>query len=99
MFEFTQRNFAIAGIVPNLAAKPYSLNGKVKLGFLTLGLAIICNFTYTFCEANTFIEYTQSIFMSTLTVIVDFALFTLVVNVKKLFKFIDDSEKAGDLCE
>lgn len=95
VLQLAQKNFAAAGIVPNLTAQPYPLNGRILLGFLTLGLAAICNFKYGFYDANTFIEYTQSIFMSSLTIIVNFALLNLSVKVKKLFKFINDADDAG----
>lgn len=99
VLQLVQKNFATAGIVPQLASQPYLLNRRVKLGFLTLGLAVSCNFTYTFSEANAFIEYTQSIFMSSLTIIVSFALFSMVIKVNELFKFINDLDDTGSFGE
>lgn len=95
VLQLVQKNFATAGIVANVATQTYPLNTRIWLGFLTLGMGIIFNFKYTFYEARTFIEYTQSIFMSSLTIIVSFALLNLVVKVRKLFEFINHCDDAG----
>lgn len=95
VLQLVQKNFAVLGIVPNLTTQPLPFNRRVELGFLILCLAIICHIKYTFYEASIFMEYTQSIFMSSLTLIVNFALFNLIVKVKKLFEFINDADNAG----
>lgn len=92
ILEHIKKNLAIAGIVPNLVTQSYPLNGKILLGFLTLGISIICNLMFTFCEAKTFIEYTQSICIGAFMYIVNFGLFNLILNVEKLFKLFEGCE-------
>lgn len=92
VFQLIQKNFASVGIVSNLAIQPYPMNKKIAYDFLILVLAFFCNFTYAFCEAKTFIEYIQSIFMISITIIVNFSLLTLIFNVEKLFGIINGCE-------
>lgn len=93
VFQLTQKYFATAGIVPNLAIQPYPLNGKISIGFLLLGSSLICNFKYTFYEARTFVEYTQSIYMCSIAALIIFALVIIILKVEKLFEFINGCEK------
>lgn len=92
VLQSIQKNFAMLGIVPALVTQTFPLNEKVFLDFSILSSAIICNFTYTFSEANTFVEYTQSIFMSTLAALINFALLILILNIEKLFGIFNGFE-------
>lgn len=98
VFQVTLQNFAIAGITPNLLHQSYPLNGKISTGFLILGLSMICYFEYTFYEAKTFIEYTQTIYLGSLAALIIFALVIIVGKVKKLFEFMDECEHLVNSC-
>lgn len=89
-FQEVLQNLAIAGINPMLSERPYPFNGKIFMGFLILGSSMICNFKYILCEANTFIEYTQNIFMGSLAVLIIFALVIIIRSADELFEYIDD---------
>ena len=92
-FRLTQKNFALAGISPNLLTQSYPLNGKILMGFLTLGLAIISLLMYVFNDANTFIEYTQSIYMCSLATLIVFAVMILILKRVTLYEFINGMDE------
>lgn len=96
VFQLTQKNFSTAGITANLVTNSYPLNAKILLGFLILGSAIVCNFKYTFYEAKTFIEYTQSVYMGSMATIIILVLLILINHVKKLFEFINGIESVAN---
>lgn len=88
-FKTIQKNFAMIGISPKLAAQSYPLNARVSLGLLLgiLGMTFIC--VYTFKDANTFFEYTQSVCQLSIGLLIFSALAILILKVEKLFEFID----------
>lgn len=92
VFQIIQRNLASAGITPNLLNQPYPVNGKIFVGFLILGLFMCCNFKYTFYEAKTFVEYTQTVYVGSLAAVIFLALTIIILKVDKLFELIDECE-------
>lgn len=54
---------------------------------------------FTIFEADTFIEYTQSVYVSSVTVLIFLALLITAANVKKLFKLIGDCENLTETSE
>lgn len=92
VLQLVQKNFASIGIVPSLMFQTCPLNSKVLLGFLMLGLALICHSMFTFIEAKTFAEYNQSIFISSITAIIISALLIVILNVEKLFALLNGCE-------
>lgn len=88
-FKTIQKHFAVVGISPKLATQSYPLNWKIIMGFLSLGLftAFIC--IYTVGYAETFIEYTEAAYVTSLDVLIIFALAILILQVGQLFKFIN----------
>lgn len=92
ILELTQKNFATVGVTAHLAHQPYPINAKISIGFLILSSYFICNFVFAFCDAKTFTEYTQSIYVTSAVALIIFCAVVLVLNVKKLFKLIKDCE-------
>lgn len=92
VFQLAREKFAILGIIPELAVQPYPLNRKILLGFSILGLSSGCIFEFTFYEAKTFIEYTQSSYMGSYMVTIIFALFIITFKMEKIFELFDDCE-------
>lgn len=91
-FEIIQKNLAFAGITPNLANQSYPFNRTILFGFLTLGSAIYCSVVFIIYEADTFAEYTQSVYVVSLAILIILVLLMMVLKVKKLFNFIDCCE-------
>lgn len=92
ILRLTLKNFAAVGFTPDLIDQPYSLNRKILLGFLLLTSSIICNSMYTIREAQTFGEYTQSIYMFSLAALITLVFVTILLNVTELFSFISGVE-------
>ena len=66
IFQEIQKTFATAGVIPGLAMQAYSFNERISMGFIILssGLTSVC--VYILNYANTYAEYTQSIFLFSL---------------------------------
>lgn len=92
IFQLSQKKFAAAGIDPSLVTQPYPFNRKILLNFLALFVSVICNLMHTFYEAKTFAEHLQSLYMCSLTISIILALVIVLLNVAKLFNFIEISE-------
>lgn len=92
VFELIRKDFVAIGITPNLRSQSYPLNGKVLMGLLVLILFFISNLMYTIYEANTFIEYTQSSYMCSLTITILLVLMITLLNVSKFFNLFDEFE-------
>lgn len=90
--QLTQKNLAAVGIDENLLVHPYPLNEKVSLGFLTIISSLLCNLMFTVREAETFTEYTQSIYMSSFAVMIMIALVIVLLNFAKLMSLRDGFE-------
>lgn len=99
VFQTTQKHFATAGITSNLVLQSYPLNGRIFLGFLMLSLAIICSLLYTFNEAKTFSEFTESIFMTALAALVILVLLIIIFVIEKLFRLIGTCENIVNTSE
>lgn len=92
VFEIILKNFDTIGISANLANQSYPFNGTILSGFFILGVAIYFSFVYIIYDAETFAEYTQSIYMGSLLTFIAIALLILVLNVKKLFEFVNHGD-------
>lgn len=99
IFQSIQKNFAAVGISSNLVDQSYPFNWKILLGFIALVSYFISNLMYTFCEAKTFAEYNQSMYMSALTITIIFALIIVLVNVTKLFNLMNGFENLANTSE
>lgn len=91
-FKAIQKNFKDLGISRNLATQSYPLNGKIFKVFLLFcsGTAFICVYISNYAE--TFFEYTQSIYVASIGLLTTFVLAILILKVKQLFEYINRSE-------
>lgn len=87
--EIIRKNFAIISITPSLADQSYPFNGAILFGFLSLAAGIYCTSVFIIYEADTFAEYTQSIYMDSLLIFISIALLILMAKVGKLFEVIN----------
>lgn len=99
LFELPQEHFAIAGITSALASQPYPFNAAVLSGFLLLALSIYMTSVFLIYDAETFAEYTQSVYTDTLLTLIIFALLILILKVKSLFEFINGCEDLASTSE
>ena len=99
IFKLIQKNFKVVGIEPSLVAQKYPINRKILVGFLMLSFSFIWNLMTILYEANTFVEYTQSIYTCSLAALIFLALVILLLNVTKMFNLIDGCSKFANLSE
>lgn len=90
IFQLMQKYLATIGIDLELASQPYPLNRKIFVGFMTLCFMIVTIFKYTFYEARTLSEYTQSSYMFSFAVVVMLYLLITILRMKKLAELFDD---------
>lgn len=93
VFQAIQSNFAIVGINPIVAKQPYPFNVKIVLGILLLGSAIVCNLLYVIDDAETFAEYTQTIYICSVSCLILSALIITILKMKKVFEFINYTDE------
>lgn len=94
IFQMSQKYFTILGISPNLIVQPYPFNRRISIGFLMLGLVLICNYVFIIYGAKTFLDFSQSIYIGSALAVGSLALAVLVFRVKILFEFIVNFENA-----
>lgn len=93
IFRLTQKNLASIGIEPSLVQQVYPINGKISMVFVFNIFTIVSNLVYVINDAKTFAEYTQSIYIISIVVLVIYFLIILISKVDKLFEFIDNCGK------
>lgn len=88
-FEIVQRKFATIGITAKFATQPYPLNGRICIGFSILipYITFLCVFIFNYAE--TFSEYTQSIYIATAASVFNLALLLLILKKKVLYECIN----------
>lgn len=89
VFETIQKKFAMAGISPKLVGQSYPFNGRILVCFLLFSSAFVFVYVYMFKYAETFSEYTQSVFLGAGAILFILLLLILILKVDKLFEFID----------
>lgn len=100
LFQVTKKNLAAVGISQNLTIQPWAwLNARILMGFLVLGSASLCTFAYTTCEAETFAEFTQSIYVGSTVILISLALLNLLVNTRTMFELFDGFESLANTSE
>lgn len=97
LFKTTQKNFAMIGITPELVTQSYPINWKICMGFLILGSAFISAFAYVFNYADTFFEYTQSIFIGFVVAFAISILLIPILKVEKLFEMINRFDSISNM--
>lgn len=88
-FKMVQKKFALLGITPELALQPYPFNLRVMMALSAIATGVTFVGIYVANEANTFGEYTQSVFVAAAGCLVLFLLMILVFKVEKIFEFIN----------
>lgn len=90
LFRSVQKNLSILGIARAESAR--SFRTKVLIGCLLLGTNIIMHLKYLFGEAHSILEYSESIFTSSITVMGLWCYASLLHKREKLLEFIDKCE-------
>ena len=88
-FQVVQANFALLGISSNQSR----CNEKSAITCLIFGLAITFGILYLFFKANTFLEYTMSIFVTSTLCGLWFDFLSMLIQKQRLFELISESEE------
>lgn len=92
LFQIIQKNFALLGISSNQSL----CNRQSVVAFSIYGFASIFSSAFLFFKANTFLEYTMNVFVTT-TIFAIWIAFTVILFKKQnLFQLIDEFERLFD---
>ena len=96
LYQIVQKDFALLGISPN---QP-NFDQKSVMAFLIFSLGIISGTVFLFFKANTFLEYTQSIYATTTIFDAWIGFIIFLVKKEKILELMNDIEKyANEKCE
>lgn len=89
VFGIFQKNAALIGIDPHQLERNHPFNTKNLMCFFVLGILTIFSDLYFIFIASTFGEYTQSVYITSMSNAV-FLVFTIAIwQMSSLFQFID----------
>lgn len=91
IFIPNQKYFALLGISRQQSMQPF--NAKNLLSFLILFLLVILCGGFLVCDANNLNEYTESIYITSVTITIATIFLTFIWNMNEFFNFIDEWEK------
>lgn len=89
IFHTIQKAFGILGFSSNQSLHRYPFNGRIWMGFVVFGICLISYLYYLFNIANTFMEYTQSVYVTGAVILIGSSYIIILIKMKKLFQFID----------
>lgn len=98
-FKIARKYYAIMGVTSALAERPYPFNGRILCGFLALGSCIFSTSVFVIYEAETFVEYTQAIYICSIAVQHIFTVLIIILRVKNLFALINGCENLTNTSE
>lgn len=98
ILQTVQMNLETLGISSIQSAQAF-YNGKALLYLLLCGSLIIMNCVFLIDVAKSFEEYTDSIYIASVSVAVFFSLLFLISRMASLFELIDNLEKIVDESE
>lgn len=87
IFHTIKKDLSVIGIIER---RP--MNANILLSSLMLASAIAIELIYIFKEAETFFQYTQSIYMCSAFILAFSSLMIMVLHLNELFKIINDFE-------
>lgn len=92
ILQIVQKNLTFIGIGPDSAMHLQSYIGKILIGLLLIGSGIFDLLIYIFTVAETFAEYTQSIYVCSVFILIALSLVITIFNLNNLYKTINDCE-------
>lgn len=99
IFHATKQYFALMGITESLTSQTYPINRKILMSFLVFFFLFISTLTYIIYEANTFLEYVQSIYFCSASIMALVDLVFIVCRVNVLFKSIESLQNVTKTSE
>lgn len=91
IFQLVQKNLSVLGITKTQSVRVFRI--KVLIGGFLLGIHIIIHLKFFFGEANSFSEYSESTFLSSVSVVAMWCYANLIHEREKILEFIEEIEK------
>lgn len=88
VFDNLLRHIRVLGITSSLPMQAYPLNRRILLGFFILGFCISGILLFIIYDAQTFIEYIQSIYFCSMAIFIAVTFLFIILDIEKLFKLI-----------
>lgn len=92
IFQKLKQCVVTIGLDLNPEMRHHPFNAKILITFLALTVTCIGTLLYIFLEANTYLEFAQSIYMCSSSLLVSFSVMVIVLHVSELIGIIDDCE-------
>ena len=92
-FQSIQKNHVRVGIC---SKRTNESNRKIALIFFLFGMSFTCSLVYLCLEANTFLEYSNNMYITTGSAMILIVYTINIFKMSKLFKFIDYLEEMID---
>lgn len=99
IFLNTKKNYAVLGISVYQSLQEYPFNRKIFMSFIILGCSIASHFLYLSYVASSFKEYIECISTTFAIFVICVCFMTMVLNMSKLFRTIEDIENLIDESE
>lgn len=96
LFQIIKQNFAKLGISSNLSTQNNLFNKNVLTASLFYGLNITLNGIFLFFKANTFREYTDSIYPTSAVITISVCFANTLFKMTKLFDFFERCDTIAD---
>lgn len=95
LLQIIQKNFAYLGISPNQS----HWNVKSAMDFFVFSSITVLGAVFLFFKANSFLEYTMNIYVTTAAFGVSIVFITMLFQKEKLFKLVEKFEEFVDESE
>lgn len=90
IFQAFIKKSVIIGIDRNVAKQRYPINVNIVMGFVLIGSGIVCNLLFVIYEAKTFAQYTQTLYIFSVSCLMLSLLTISILKMKKIFEFINN---------
>lgn len=99
ILQLTRKKFATAGITKSLTTQAHPFNGGILIGFLTVNAALISSVLYLIYGAESFAEYTQSVYCASFAGLVIGNFTIIIFKANTLFEYIENCESLVNTSE
>lgn len=99
LFQIIKRDLVILGVDSNQSTNKYVYNGNIFLCCFLCASCIILTGVFVFCEANSFIEFTESIYLLSSAIMITAAATFACFKFKVLFDYIETLENTVNSSE
>lgn len=93
ILRIAKKKLAILGITLNQSLESHPFNRKISMGSFIFGFSIFSHFAFLLHLADTFMEYTESVYMTCTTISIAVSFLSTIFQMRKSFEIIVGLEK------